>query len=406
MPTDVVMPALGMAQETGRIVRWLKAEGEPVTKGEPLIEIETDKVTVEIEAPATGVLARVTAGEGQVVPVGEVIALILAAGEQAPAAAVPARTEAIQQAPLRVGARTSTAGGLPAGADAAKIPASPLARRIAAEHGVDLAQVKGRAGRIDKADVLAYIQARDAGAAPVQASASRAGAGGPPSAAREAEVGTVWRLMAERTTKSWTTAPHIYLRRDVDAGRLAAWREGARKRSGLDLTYTDLLVRLVAVALRDHPGLVATWRDGAIVQSGEINIGVAVAIDEGLIVPVIHGADRLTLEEIALRRQDLVSRANAGALRPEDIRGGTFTISNLGMYGVDAFDAVINPPQAAILAVGRIAPRVVAVGGAPAVRPAMTLSLSCDHRVVDGARGARFLGALAGLIEEPLSLLG
>ncbi len=391
MATDVVMPALGMSQETGRIVRWLKREGDPVAKGEPLIEIETDKVTVEVEAPATGTLARVTSGDGDVVPVGMVIALIAAPGEELGAGGAA-------HAPVAV-------------AGAGRIAASPLARRVAAAHGVDLAQVRGRGGRIDRADVMAFIQARAAGTAPATASAARAsvrgpGASGPPGDSAEITVGTVWRLMAERTTQSWTSAPHFYLRRDVEAGRLTAWRESAKKSLGSDLTFTDLLVRLVAAALREHPRLVATWRNGTIIQSGEINVGIAAAIDDGLVVPVIHGADRLGIEEISRRRKDLIARANAGALRPEDLSGGTFTVSNLGMYGVDAFDAVINPPQAAILAVGRIAPRVVAVGGGPAVRPVMTLSLSCDHRVVDGARAARFLEALAGLIEEPLALLG
>jgi pyruvate dehydrogenase E2 component (dihydrolipoyllysine-residue acetyltransferase) len=206
-------------------------------------------------------------------------------------------------------------------------------------------------------------------------------------------------------TASWTTAPHFYLVREVNVSRLVTWRERASKQTGVRLTYTDLLVRLVAAALARQPRVNVSWKDGAIVQNAEINIGLAVAIDDGLVVPVLHRADVLSLAEIATHREDLVSRAQAGKLRPADIQGGSFTISNLGMYGVDAFDAIVNPPQAAILAVGRIADRVVAVNTQPAVQPTIVLTLSCDHRALDGARGAQFLGALADLIEEPLALL-
>jgi pyruvate dehydrogenase E2 component (dihydrolipoamide acetyltransferase) len=211
--------------------------------------------------------------------------------------------------------------------------------------------------------------------------------------------------MAERMTASWTTAPHFYLVREVNVSRLVTWRERATKQTGARITYTDILVRLVAAALSRHPRVNAAWKDGEIVLNADINIGLAVAIDDGLVVPVIHRADTLGLAELAARREDLVSRAQAGKLRPADIQGGGFTISNLGMYGVDAFNAVVNPPQAAILAVGRIVDRVVAVNGQPAVQPTMVLTLSCDHRALDGARGAQFLGALGELIEEPLVLL-
>jgi pyruvate dehydrogenase E2 component (dihydrolipoamide acetyltransferase) len=212
--------------------------------------------------------------------------------------------------------------------------------------------------------------------------------------------------MAERMTASWTTAPHFYLVREVTVSRLVTWRERASTQTGVRITYTDLLVKLVAAALVQHPRANVAWRDGAIVPNAEINIGLAVAVDDGLVVPVLHRADTLGLAEIATRRKDLVSRAQAGKLRPADIQAGGFTISNLGMYGVDAFNAIVNPPQAAILAVGRIAERVVALNGQPAVQPTMVLTLSCDHRALDGARGAQFLGALADLVEEPLALLG
>ncbi len=436
MPTTVIMPALELAQETGKVLRWLKSPGDTVSKGEPIVEIETDKVTVEIEAPASGVLRDVTARAGDVVPVGKTIALIFAAGEAgAPAAA------ATPSAP-------ATAAAAPA-ATVAAVKASPLARKIAEQHGVDLARVKTGSGRIEKADVLAYVESRsqsaagDGKAARLTAASPKArrlaaergldisvlsGSGpggavlaadlaaagvGPAGAAaapstRPAEaqtVGTVWRIMAERMTASWTTAPHFYLVREANVSRLVSWLDGARKQTGARITYTDLLVKLVAAALTRHPAANASWKDGTIVRNTDINIGLAVAIDAGLVVPVIHRADTLPLTELAARREDIATRAQAGKLRPADLQGGGFTISNLGMYGVDAFSAIVNPPQAAILAVGRIADRIVAVKGQPAVQPTMVLTLSCDHRALDGARGAQFLGALAELIEEPLALL-
>src|SRR3989441_478734 len=367
MPTNVIMPALELAQETGKVLRWLKAPGDLVRKGESIVEIETDKVTVEIEAPASGVLRDVTARAGDVVPVGQTIALIVAPGEAGAVGPTPVATPA-------------PAAAVPAARLAA---ASPKARRLAAERGRDVSALRGSGpgGAVLAADV---------------ATAERPGAPG---------VSTVWRIMAERMTASWTTAPHFYLVREVNVSRLVSWLEKARQQTGAHITYTDLLVKLVAAAISQHPAVNASWKDGAIVRNADINIGLAVAIDDGLVVPVLHRADTLSLAELATRREDLVSRAQAGKLRPPDIQGGGFTISNLGMYGVDAFNAIVNPPQAAILAVGRIADRVAAVNGQPVVQPTMMLTLSCDHRALDGARGAQFLGALAELIEEPLALL-
>jgi pyruvate dehydrogenase E2 component (dihydrolipoamide acetyltransferase) len=286
-----------------------------------------------------------------------------------------------------VAARPAASGGRLAAA-------SPKARRLAAERGLNLATVRGSGpnGAIITADLPAAIPS------PLQG--ERAGVRG-----SEIGVSNIWRIMADRMTASWTSAPHFYLVREVNVGRLVTWRERASKQSGARITYTDLLVRLVAAALARHPAANASWGNGTITRHAEINIGLAVAIDDGLVVPVLHRADTLTLADIAARREDLVARAQAGKLRPADIQGGGFTISNLGMYGVDAFNAIVNPPQAAILAVGRIADRVVAVNGQPAVQPTMVLTLSCDHRALDGARGAQFLGALADLIEEPLTLL-
>jgi len=441
MPTNIIMPALELAQETGKVLRWLKAPGDAVQKGEPIVEIETDKVTVEIEAPASGVLRDVTAQPGDVVPVGQTIATIVAPNE----ARVAASAQAVVPA-----SSAGVTGAVPPpalNASAGAVKASPLARKIAEQHGVDLARVKTPSGRIEKADVLAYVESQMApsggngGDARLVAASPKArrlaaergldigalrgsGPGGAilaidvPAAARTvaapapsvargvaAGVGTVWRIMAERMTTSWTTAPHFYLVREVNVSRLVSWLDKARKQTGAHVTYTDLLVKLVAAALGQHPRVNASWKDGGIVQNADINIGLAVAIDDGLVVPVIHRANTLSLAELVARREDVVSRAQAGKLRPADIQGGGFTISNLGMYGVDAFNAIVNPPQAAILAVGRIADRVVALNGQPAVQPTMVLTLSCDHRALDGARGAQFLGALAELVEEPLALL-
>ena len=211
--------------------------------------------------------------------------------------------------------------------------------------------------------------------------------------------------MVERLSQAWTNIPHFYLIRETNASRLRAWREAAQKNSSEKLTFTDLLIKLTAVALRQYPRLNSSWIKDSIVLNPDINIGLAVAVEDGLFVPVIHHADQLSLSQIAARRNELVNRAQANKLTLDDLSGGTFTISNLGMYSVDAFNAIVNPPQAAILAVGRIADRVVPVNGQPAVQPMLTLSLSCDHRAVDGARAAQFLQVLADLVEEPLQLL-
>jgi pyruvate dehydrogenase E2 component (dihydrolipoamide acetyltransferase) len=381
MATEVIMPALGLAQETGKVLRWLKAEGESVAKGEPLLEVETDKVTVEVEAPAEGILGGLRAGEGDDVPVGQAVAFVLAPGESAPEpAAVSAATRATEAEPAEASAEPK------AGPKPRRRLASPKARRLAREHGIELDSVTGSGPH---GSVLA---------------ADLEGANG--DGAATLEVGPVWQRMAERVARSWQTVPHFFLLREVDAGGLQAWRETARRRPGCEaLTHSDLLIRICAAALREHPRVNATWRDGSVVVQDEINVGLAVATDEALVVPVIHGANTLDLPALAARRAQLVEAARAGRLAPPDVQGGTFTVSNLGMYGVDAFLAVVNAPQAAILAVGRIADRVVAADGAPAVRPVMTLSLSFDHRVVDGARGARFLDTLAALVEEPAGLV-
>jgi pyruvate dehydrogenase E2 component (dihydrolipoamide acetyltransferase) len=390
MATDVILPALGMSQETGKIVQWLKAEGEQVAKGEPLAEIETDKATVEIEAPASGVLARVTAQPGDEVPVGQPVAIILATGEEPPARQGAGATVAATTAAATAGSFEAVGEEPPAEHTAAAAgsfearmaPASPLARRLAQERGVDVASVVGtgpggavKAGNLPGEDTQRV----------------RAASG-------------IWATMARRTTESWTTVPHFYLEREVDASRLQSWRLHA-KRANPAVTVTDLLVRLAAACLRHHPLLNGRWDGEQPVAALEVGIGIAVAVDDGLVVPVIKEADRLSLAEITAGRADLAERARAGRLRPDELRGATFTISNLGMYAVDTFHAIVDSPQAAILAVGRIADRAVATGGLAQVRPSLRLSLSCDHRAVDGARAARFLTDLGDLVEEPAALL-
>ena len=427
MPKEVIMPALGMAQDEGILLRWLKKEGEMVQAGEPLMEVATDKVDVQVEAPATGMLTAVTAQEGDEIPVGQVIGLIAAEGEELPVRSTPAQAAAKTDGPVASPSPESRAS-------------SPVAARIAAEHGIDLSEVPAVGGRISKEDVEAHIRSVGSGARVLASPkarrlarergielASLAGSGPqgavlaadvPLAAAetpaapaiREVEqqpVSRMWQIMAQRLTESWNSAPHFYLVREVDAGQLMNWRSlvAGDAADGAKITYTDLLTKLAALSLARFPRLNASWHDGAIVTNPDINIGLAIAVEAGLLVPVVHHADRLLVEDIAARRAELVAGANNGRLQPDDFAGGTFTISNLGMYGVDAFNAIVNPPQAAILAVGRIADRVVAVDGQPAVRPMMTLTLSCDHRAVDGVRAAQFLNALVGLIEEPLRAL-
>ena len=384
------MPALEMAQETGKIVSWLKKEGDSVSKGDILLEVETDKAVVEVEATADGVLAGVKSHEGDVVPVGQTIAWLVGPGEQPPAdsqaTAAPA-ARATSTPPAAVPRSLTAATVASEGSRSPQI--SPKARRLAKEKGVDITKVVGTGpdGTISSEDVLKAAEA------PAQAPAS-----GPAST-----LSAVARLMAERTTQSWTQVPHFFLVRDVDASALIQLRE---KLGIAVVTHTDLLVALTAKVLTKHPKLNASWDNGSIRTNAAINISVAMAVQDGVVGAVIPNADKTSINDIAAQRKELTERARSGKLKPSDVTGGTFTITNLGMYNVDAFNAIILPPQAAILAVGRIGDRVVAVNGQPAVRPIMTLTLSGDHRVVDGAQAAMFLNDLAEAIRLPGNLLG
>ena len=402
MATSVVMPALEMAQETGKIVSWVKKEGDAIRKGEILLEVETDKAVVEIEASAEGVLAGIKSQAGAVVPVGTTIAWILAPGEQVPAevksAAPAARTMTEQARPAASAPSTASRPAAPATGAGSEVQISPKARRLAKELGVDIAAVRGTGpdGTITSEDITAAASARAAAPAPA-------------AAAPAAALSTVARLMAERTTQSWTQVPHFFLVRDVDATALNEIRAklgpGIEKDRGVKLTHTDLLVGIVGRVLRKHPKMNATWNGQSIQMNPEINISIAMAVTDGVVGAVVPNADAAALGDISVQRRDLSERARGGKLKPSDVANGTFSITNLGMYNVDAFSAIIPPPQAAILAVGRIGDRVVAVNGQPAVRPILTLTLSSDHRVVDGAQAALFLNDLAEALGAPATWL-
>ena len=379
MPISVVMPALEMAQETGKLVAWRKKEGDRVAKGELLLEIETDKAVMEIEAPGDGVLAGITAQPGAEIPVGQTIAWIVQPGEALPPEAAQAAggrgttLDPVLKSPHSPAA-TATA--------TAELKISPKARRLAKEQGVDLTKVQGSgpAGEILAADIIAAAASSAAPAAiPTESSPGSA----------------VARLMAKRVIEAWTTVPHFFVAREVDASALNSAREGLRAPIELShkvkLTVTDMLVAIVARTLARHPEMNASWIDGRVQQNPEVNISVAMAVEGGVVAPVIRQADRLSLGDIAVLRHNLSERARASKLRPSDLNGGTFALSNLGMLDVDRFTAIVTPPQAAILAIGRIAEHVVAINSQPAVRPMMTMTLSCDHRVIDGARAARFM---------------
>lgn len=395
MAISVVMPALEMAQETGKLLAWRKKEGESVSKGDPLLEIETDKAVVEVEAPGDGILAGITAEVGAVIPVGETIAWLVAPGEKPPAKSA---TSAPAARATSGAAQHAAAAVAPAAVKAADAPQiSPKARRLAKELGVEIGQIRGTGpeGVITAEDVQTFADAEGAAAAAtalVPVSGTE-----PPS--------TVARLMAERTTQSWTSVPHFFLVREVDASKLVAAQKRfsaeAEKRHEAVPTITDLLIALIARTLAKHPRMNASWTGEGIRSNADVNVSVAMAVKDGVVGAVIHKADALKIAEISTQRHELTERARAGRLRPADIAGGTFTLSNLGMYKVDAFSAIITPPQAAVLAVGTISERVVAVEGKPCVRPMMTMTLSSDHRVVDGARAAEFLSDLADAMGEP-----
>jgi len=406
MAISVVMPALEMAQETGKLVSWKKKSGEQVKKGEMLLEVETDKAVVEIEAASDGILGGVTAKEGDVVPVGQTIAWLLKPGEQPPTNVAAAQTgRKMDSAPAAAAAAAAPVAPEPASAAGAKI--SPKARRLAREHGVDIAKLRGSGpgGEILAEDIMKASASAAAPAAPAAATARPTSAPPAPSSGPPEAVSSIGRIMAERTTQSWTTVPHFFVARDVDATALNAMREGLipviEKSHGVKITHTDVMVSAVARALKQFPRMNGSWVNNAVSLNADINVALAMAVENAVVTAVIRNADKLPLGAIAKQRKELAERAKANKLQPADISGATFTISNLGMFGVDAFTAIIVPPQAGILAVGAIADRVVAVDGMIGIRPMVTLTLSSDHRIIDGARAAQFMQEVVGTLSDP-----
>jgi pyruvate dehydrogenase E2 component (dihydrolipoamide acetyltransferase) len=430
--TEVKLPRLGQGMESGTIVRWLKSEGDKVEKGEPLYELDTEKVTQEVEAEASGVLLKIAVQEGEV-EVGRTIAVLGEEGEEVPAdggsngsqpaaAAEEPKAEetAVDEEPEEEGSRAPARDaererGRAASAQAAReapsgptqvdgrVKASPLARRIARERGVDLGAISGTGpeGRIVAEDV--ERAATEPATAPAPAAAPAAPAAVPVGEIEEVQLTSIRKTIARRLTEAWQ-APAFQISMSADMTRALALRERLvelKPEDGAKPTVSDVLTKVCAAALMRHREVNAHFAGDRILRFPSANVGIAVAAPQGLLVPVVKGADRLTIQAIANARADLVSRTRDGKLKQDDLADGTFTISNLGMYAVEQFIAVLNPPQAAILAVGAAEPRAVAEGGEVVVRPTMTMTLTCDHRAVDGAVAADFLRTVKAFLEEP-----
>ncbi|MBI4278708.1 MAG: 2-oxo acid dehydrogenase subunit E2 [Armatimonadetes bacterium] len=402
----VILPRFGMTMEEGTIVRWLRAEGEMVEKGEPIAEVATDKVNMEVEAPASGILRGVRAQPGDTVSVTHVIAYITGPGEEVPdtRSVLPASPPPVPASPPGGTGEAATGPGVPRGAAGAAAredapsttAATPVARRLAKEARLDLSAVTGTGpgGRITEADVRAALAG---GAVPspaalpvTPAAPSLSAPAGSPASSRM-PLSHRRRVIAERMSRSARDIPHIYLMRDVDMSAAGAARGAA--------SYTAVVMWAAARALRTHPLMRASLEGDAVVVHEGAHVGVAVDTGEGLIVPVVRDADAKDLARLHQEIEDMVHRARQGRLALDDVTGGTFTISNLGMFGVDAFTALINPPQSALLAAGAVRPRPWVVGQALGVRPVCTLTLAVDHRIADGAAGARFLGDVCRALE-------
>ncbi|MCA3324333.1 MAG: pyruvate dehydrogenase complex dihydrolipoamide acetyltransferase [Roseomonas sp.] len=421
MATNILMPALSPTMTEGNLARWLKQEGDRIKAGDVIAEIETDKATMEVEAVDEGILGRILVPAGtQGVKVNDVIAVLVEAGE-----AVPAAGAAPQAAPVAAPAPAMpapvAAAPAPAPASGDRVFASPLARRMAAQAGLDIGKIAGSGpnGRIVKADVDA---ARSRGPAPVAAAAPIA-APAPVAAPRPAASvaitaphtavpnSSIRKVIARRLAESKATIPHFYVSTDVEIDALLKIRADLNARSPKDgpgaykLSVNDLVIKATAVTLRRFPSVNAMWTEDAILQLHDVDISVAVSIPDGLITPIVKGADIKGLAAISNEMKDLAARAKTGKLKPEEFQGGGFSISNMGMYGVKDFAAIINPPQAGILAVSAGEQRPVVKNGALAIATVMTLTLSVDHRVIDGALAAEFLQALKRNIEDPLSLM-
>jgi pyruvate dehydrogenase E2 component (dihydrolipoamide acetyltransferase) len=462
---DVVMPRLSDSMEEGTILKWLKADGDEIARGDELVEIETDKATMTYEADTAGTLS-IVAQEGDTLPIGQVIARIGAAGEAPAAAEAPA--QATQQAEASGNGAPSEAPAAPAPAATAEPPAaapaapepapapaapsaegnggrpkaSPVARRIAREQGIDLSTLQGTGpgGRIVKADVEAAASGGAPAAAPASAPASApaaapvaepaapaaepvaapAAAAPPPPAPAVAETGTAkgdvsvqelsrtQQVIARRMAESKATVPHFAISTDVDMEAAvdlrAQLKAAVEKTGGAVPSYNDMVVKASAIALREFPRANGSYKDGRFELYSRVNVGVAVAAQEALIVPTVFDADKKSLGEIARDSRALAERVRAGVVTPPELSGGTFTVSNLGMFGVTEFTAVVNPPQAAILAVGKMEPRAVVRDGEVVARNTMSLTLNCDHRILYGADAAEFLARIKALLEQPIAL--
>src|SRR5579864_417012 len=387
--TEVKLPRLGQGMESGTIVRWLKSEGEQVAKGEPLYELDTDKVTQEVEAEASGVLLKIAVPEGEV-EVGRTIGIIGKEGESVAAVEAPAPVPDTKPVSDTVEPPTPVQPQTTNG----RVKASPLARRLARERGIDLASIRGTGpeGR---------IVAEDVERSEVSAPGAPKPAAVPSSEVTSTPLSNIRKTIARRLTEAWTVPAFMLT---VSADMTRANELVARRRElepDVRITVTDLLTRVCARALVRHPGMNVQYTEDALLSFPNANVGIAVAAPQGLVVPVVHNAEQLSLSQIAQVRGDLVARARDSKLRAEDIDGGTFTISNLGMFDVDQFVAVLNPPQASILAVGATRDQVVPVDGDLHVLPMMTMTLTCDHRAVDGATGAEFLKTIKTFLEDP-----
>ena len=396
MATEVKLPRLGQGMESGTIVKWLKSEGEKVEKGEALYELDTDKVTQEVEADASGVLLKIAIAEGEV-EVGKTIAVIGEEGEQVEtAAAEPPQEQRRETTPSAPPRQTEQVTETREPSGNGRIKASPLARRIARERGIDLSAVVGTGpeGRVVAEDV--ERAAAPAAAAPVAAPVA------PPEEVEVEQLSSMRKTIARRLTEAWQ-APVFQLGITVDMSRALELRRRLvdMHGDGVKPTISDLLTRVCAAALMRHRAVNALYKGDAVELHPTANIGIAVAVPNGLVVPVIQSCERKSIAEIAAERAAVVDRARAGKLQQPDLEGGTFTISNLGMFGIERFIAVLNPPQAAILAVGSTEEKPVVVDGEIVVRPRMELTLTCDHRAVDGATGAEFLGDVKAFLEEP-----
>jgi pyruvate dehydrogenase E2 component (dihydrolipoamide acetyltransferase) len=425
--TDIVMPRLSDSMEEGTILRWVKSQGDEVAVGDELVEIETDKANMVYEADAAGTLIEILAQEGDTLPIGETIARVgepeEAGGDGAARRAdpepaeeeesEPAEPESAQpEAPATTAERAAPEPAAAEPSGDGRVKASPIARRIARERGLDLAAITGSGpgGRIVKADVE-RVKAPQEQAPGAPAAAATAGARERPETAKGevelVELTKVQQTIARRMAESKATAPHFYLESEVDMSRAVEGRariKASAAEGDVVPSFNDMVVKAAALALREFPRANGAYRDGRVEQYSRINLGVAVAAQDALIVPTVFDADRKGLAEIAAETRALAQRVRSGEITPPELSGGTFTVSNLGMYGITNFAAVINPPQAAILAVGSITERPVVRDGEITTAHLMPLNLACDHRILYGADGAELLARIRGLLEEPLAL--